>query len=625
MNPEESALARAEAGLYGQVGASEPAPQSRLQERPPAIPHAWEAPAPLPVVERRRPLSFAVKFLIGAVVFFVIAGIAAAFFLITGGLSVSTNNISIAVDGPTTAAGGDTITLLITVENHNPVSISNTTLDAVFPDGTRSADEVTQPFSRYDDTIGDLGAGQAITRTVQAVVFGSEGSQITIPVKVQYKTANSNAVFVKEYDYTLSITTSPVSVTATSVSQISSGQPLTISVDVRNNAAKPLSNLALLATYPFGFSIASTSLSSTNGLFSIGTLDPGEEKKITITGTLSGADTDARVFHFNAGSTASSTNGSLGVTYATADSSITIEQPFLGIALSLNGSTSGTPTVSPGDVVQGTLTWTNNLDSPVLNGVLTISLSGGAYDPRSVVAQNGFYQSSNNTIRFDSSTTSGLDDLEPGDTGVGTFSFKIKSANDLASLRSPSATLTVSASGRRTSESGVASTLNSTLTRTMKVESGLSLSSGIVHTVGPFENSGPWPPVAGVPTTYTVMLTATNGANSTAGSSVTMTLPSYVSFTNVVTPSGAVTYSDSTRTVRWTVGDLAPNASAQGAFQISFLPSVSQSGTHPMLVSSQSLSGTDRFTQTTVTAHAPALTTDASSDPSYSSADGLVQ
>lgn len=558
--------------------------------------------------------------------FFVVALLTAAYFLFIGGRSVSTDNIIISTDGPTSAAGGDTVSLLVTVENHNPVAITGATIAATFPPDTRSGDDVTKPLTRYDDSLGDIPAGQAVTRTVRAVLFGQENQTVTIPLTVEYHTANSNAVFVKEKDYTLTLTTSPISVSATSVSQISSGQSLTLNVLVRSNASKPLDDIALKAEYPFGFSVTSTSVSNNNGLFSIGTLAPGQEQKLVITGVLSGQDNDERVFRFTAGSVASSTNGLLGVTYANSETDITITKPFLDIGLSLNGNDSGTPSVGAGDTVQGALSWMNTLPTNLLNGQITVSLAGSGYDPNTVTTQGGFYQSSNGTIRFDRDTSSGLANLNPGDTGAGTFSFKIKSGAALSSATNPTVTVNVSASGRRVNEAGVPDTLSSTLSRTVKITSGLNISSKLVKTVGPFTNSGPWPPVAGTATTYTAMLTASNGVNSIGGATVTMTLPSYVTFTGATSPNdGSVAYTDATRTVRWNVGDMAPGTSDQAAFQISFLPSVSQKGSHAALVSAQTITGTDRFTQGSVNTSAASLDTQATADPAYQTNYGTVQ
>jgi hypothetical protein len=109
-----------------------------------------------------------------------------------------------------------------------------------------------------------------------------------------------------------------------------------------------------------------------------------------------------------------------------------------------------------------------------------------------------------------------------------------------------------------------------------------------------------------------------------------MILPDYVTYTGQVTPSdGSVTYDDSTHTVTWTIGNVAAGTGSAtkaqtAAFQVSFTPSDSQVGTSPVLVGNQTLTGTDRFTSTSVGMVAPALTIQMPTDSGYSVTFGTV-
>ncbi len=621
---DDSALERMRSRLYAADKENDTLEFDDLTERAPEVPRGWNPPADMPKTTHKS-LPLSLKFLLGAIGFCVLAGLLTAFFLFSGGRSVSTDNIDFDIEAPVTAAGGDTVTIQIAIENRNPVAIKDTNFSVEFPEGTRSAEDVTKSFTRYADTLGEVESGKAVVRTVRATVFGAENTKMIIPVRLEYKTVTSNAVFVKEEDIELTITSSPMSVTATSISEVSSGQPLTISLSVRSNATEPLANIALKPEFPFGFTVGETSLPIENGVFDIGTLRAGQERKITVSGTLAGENGDERVFRWSAGSMATSTNGALGVVFATAQSSITITRPFFDVTLSLNNETSGTPIVAAGQTVQGVVRWRNTLSSSITDGSVVVALSGTAFDPKSVDADNGFYRSSDNTITFSRETDSGLRSIAPGDTGVGTFSFRIKSGSELSALRNPSANLTVSSSGRRTGESGVPETLTASLTRSIKIATGISLTSRAVRTVGPFANTGPLPPEPDKETTYTVMLTAQNDVNSIGGAVVTATLPSYVRFTGATNPNGSVTYAEATRTIKWMVGELGPNTTKQASFQVGFTPSSSQSGSSPMIVSAQSFTGTDRFTQANVTSTAPQLTIETTTDPSYDREDGRVE
>jgi hypothetical protein len=172
-------------------------------------------------------------------------------------------------------------------------------------------------------------------------------------------------------------------------------------------------------------------------------------------------------------------------------------------------------------------------------------------------------------------------------------------------VTNPTVTLSVSVTGQSSAGGSAAQALSSTLSRTVKIGTTVALASTLSHAA---PNTGPVPPTAGTETTYTVSLTANNTVNSVGAAKATMQLPSYVRYTAAA--DAGMSYNPDTHTVTWAIGDLAPNASAKGNFQIAFLPSASQSGTAPFVVGEQTFSGVDRFTQQQVTATADSLTSE---------------
>jgi hypothetical protein len=573
-------------------------------------------------------ISGPARFLIVALAFFLVTGGGALAYLIWGGRIVSTSNVNVAVQGPTTIASGDTVPLLVTIENRNPVAMHHATLTITFPDGTKSADDQTQPLTSYTEDLGDIPSGGKIEQPVRAALFGSEGQQVTLPITIEYRTDNSSAVFVKHKQYDFAITSSPISLSVTSLAQASAGQSVTVDVTVRSNATAPLDNVGIVATYPsFGFAYASGNPTpSTGSTFYLGTLAPGEERHISITGVVSGEENDERTFSFSAGTLTSNAAAQLATSYTTKEATMRLTKPFLATTLTINRDTAEVPVIQGGVSTQAVITWTNTLPTPVTNAHILVKLSGDALDP-TTVASNGFYRSTDNTVLFDASTIPGLAKLEPGDSGQGIITFTPKRLSIGSSLKTPSLTFAVSVSGQRLSESNVPETLTSTLSRTAKVGTNLSLVSRIVHTAGPFKNSGPWPPAANSETTYTVLYTLSNAGNDVGGATITAALPSYVRFTGATSAGqGTITYDDTTRTVSWTVGDVpAGTKSVTAAFQIGFTPSITQSGTSPVLLFAQQVSGTDKFTQHSISGSVSELTTQTTSDPAYSVIDGNVK
>lgn len=630
-NEELSSLERVRQRLYdpkADVGMEAPALSARPVERT----RGWEKLKTLhqEVGREAQFISGPARFFIVALLFFLVTGGGAITYLVWGGRSVSTNNVNMAVQGPTTIASGDTVPLLITVENRNPVPIRNVTVTIEFPDGTKSPDDPSQPLTVSSQNLGDIESGGKKEETVRAAVFGSENQHVALPIKVEYHTDTSNATFVKHKQYDFTISSSPLSLTVQSLSQVSAGQPVTVDVTVKSNATTALDNVAVVATYPFGFALSSATPQPTgtnSTLFSLGTLTPGEERHITVRGILSGENNDDRVFKFDAGTLATPDSITLANTYTSKDTDIKLTKPFLATSLSINHDTSDTPVIDAGVPVQATVTWTNTLPTPITNGKVTVALSGDALDA-SNVSTNGFYQSSNTTIIFDSSTNAALANLQPGDTGQGTFTFRAKNAATLAALRNPSISIRVSVSGQRLSETNVPETIAATLTRTVKVGTNFSLSSRAVHSVGPFPNTGPWPPEADKETTYTIIYSLANSGNTVAGAKVVAALPTYVRFTGATSPNdGSITYNDTAHTVTWNVGDVAAGGSGTktAAFQIALTPSVTQVGTSPVILSAQQVTGVDRFTSRQISGSVPALTTQTGTDPAYSISDANVK
>ncbi len=598
-----------------------------LKTRTEAPAEAWK-PLPPPPAPKPPRFSRATMFLMIAGGFFVVAIIVAALLIIFGGRTVSTDNVDILLPGAATTAGsGETVAILITVKNGNPVEITDTTLSVDFPDGTRSPEDVTKSLSHYSDTLGSLAAGASADRTVRAVVFGSEGQKVTVPIRFEYRTPGSNTPFVKEASYELTITTSPLSISVGSLTQVSAGQPFTVAVSVRSNATAPIAGAALQVDYPPGFVARSATPAPVSGsLFDLGTLEPGQERTVSITGILSGENNETRVFRFTTGTLSAST-GALGVSYTTTQVPVSLERAFLATTLLVNRDTAGDAILTTGQQLDGVLSWINTLTAPIQDAQLSIALTGSGFDPASVNVSNGVYRSGDRTIVFSKERIAALAQIGPSETGNGTFYLSTKKGDALTGLRNPTVTFTVSVAGRRINESNVPTTAASTITRTYKIGTDLSLVARAVRTTGAFKNTGPWPPVADKESTYTIEWSLANTVNSVGTAKVTGQLPSNVRFTGQSSPSdGSVTYNEVARTVTWNAGDVAAGTTAKKmSFQVALTPRSGDRGTSPVLVTGQQVTGIDRFTEGKLTGSAPELTTLILSDPAFQATSGQVQ
>src|SRR3989344_648637 len=172
-HPEDDtgSLERARARLYKQ-GTTDTDPRTPLAEQGVRVArHAWErsTPTATPSSRGERHVRLAGMFFMGALLFFLISVGAAVYFFYYGGNSVSVDKVSVSIQGPTTIAGGDTLTLSLTIINKNPVAIDNATIEIGFPEGSRSASDVLKPYPRYTENLGTLASGAIVTVSVKAV------------------------------------------------------------------------------------------------------------------------------------------------------------------------------------------------------------------------------------------------------------------------------------------------------------------------------------------------------------------------------------------------------------------------------------------------------------------------
>jgi len=586
------------------------------------VPGLWTADTLEPTHAK---MSWSVRFFIGTLIFFVLAGGVSAVILLGGIRAVSTDRIDIEISGDGAISSGEAVNLGVRIINNNPTTIREARLIVDFPEGSREASDVTKALEHIVIELGDIPAGVSMEKVVPAVLFGSQGQKLQIAISLEYKTEGSNALSVKKSDHGVTVTTSPVTLTVTSVSEVASGQAFTLLVSVRSNSSVVLPNVAVLAQFPPGFVVSSAEPKADGSFFTLGNLLPGQEKRIKVTGALTGVANDPKAFRFTAGIPAEDGTRTLSLPYASGETELAIGKIFLETTLSINQNTEDPNIVNAGESISGVLSWRNMLSVPVTNAEITIAFSGQGLQPGSISTQNGFYRSSDSTLIFSGGTNSGLFSLDEGDTGSATFTFRTKTQAELLQTRNPTIDLLITIKGTRQGNSGRVETVTTTSKRKVQIASNITLVGDVFTSIGPFSNSGPIPPTPNVESTYTLMLAVANSLNAIGGARVTAELPEYVRFTGQTsTKTGVISYDASSRKISWLIGDISAGASTEGAFQVAILPSTSQSGTSPRVLSVQTFTGTDKFTGKVTETVSPALTTETPNEVGYTAEMGIV-
>ena len=279
-----------------------------------------------------------------------------------------------------------------------------------------------------------------------------------------------------------------------------------------------------------------------------------------------------------------------------------------------------------------TVNYANNLSTEITAGQIAVALTGNAFDPSSVDAGDGFYNSNTHTVTWDQTSVPDLAAIQPGDHGTLDFSFQVAPLYSPGGslLISPSVGFSVSIQGKQSDAGGSVSTITGSETKTAVVSSDLGFSADAFYSTGPFANTGPVPPQAGQPTTYTITWTITNTSNSLSGATASAQLPTYVDWVGTTSPASEnISFDSTTRTVNWNIGQITPGTGTTGgartaSFQVRLNSSSSQVGTAPSLILGSSVTAKDTYTGETVSASRPAVSTQLANDPAYSSQGGEV-
>lgn len=605
----------------------EPLSEHSLREKEHDLPPAWdlngpEAEEPTEVMSHSRVSKY---ILIFSVVFFFIALGVAAFVLLGGSNIVSSQNIGIEVSGPVSIAGGEELSLQISIKNDNTLPIEFADLLVEYPEGTRSPEDVTQSISRFRKSLGTIGAGEVVHEIARSVLFGEEQSTQPISITLEYRVQGSNAIFVKETSYDVVISSSPLRVIVTAVDEVSVNQEMTLEIVVESASEAIVGNVAVKVDYPFGFEFKESSLSPifAENTWALGDIPKGGRRTVRITGVMKGQGEETKVFRITSGTLNERDETQIGIAYSTLFKEVALREPFLGAKLSINRSQAAEVIASPGDRIQVTVDWENTLPVRITDAVIEVSLSGNALNPQSVQVSKGIYDSSARVVRWDQRSLPELGNVESGEQGSLLFYFSPRSFVGDA-LENPYIELSLSVRGKRISETTAPEEVRTFITRIVRFISDIQLSARAVYFAGPFANRGPLPPKAETETTYTIIWTIVNSSNEISNAHVSATLPGYMRWFGIISPqSERIAYNPESGEIRWDVGTLDPgvgfsSTAREVAFQVGFFPSANQVGEIPELLLDSILAGRDRFADVDVEVPTRALSTSLSTDPNFS-------
>ena len=571
-----------------------------------------------------------------SVVFFIAAVGIATFLLSGGGVTISSDRVDIAFEGPVSISGGDDMDLMVSITNNNSQTLERSNIVITYPPGFHAVNDVTgEELTREYRSLGSIAPGETKEELIQGVVFGSEDDEKSVGIAMEYRVPNSNATFIKEVSHAIRIDSAPIGMTLSTLDEVNNGQEVDIGIAVVSNTDVLLEDVAVILEYPFGFEpvAAEPEPSYGNTVWYVGDIPSGGDVSILIRGIVRGEHNDERTIRARVGMIDSAEDEELSVMYNQSQTTIAVRDLFLGMQLALEGEVKDSYVIAPEKAVRGTLSYRNNTTVPLRDVVIELTFSGDMIDKYAVDAKDGFYDSKKGTILWSADTYKALEEIEPGESGTFAFDFASKALVDVSgtSIRNPETVLSVDVSGIREAEGDVMESHSDAIVRTVRVFSDMRIAARGLHSIGPFANSGPIPPTPEEETTYTIALSAVNSSNDLRNTTVSGKLPVGVEWKGVINPSYAdIAYNAANRTVTWSIGSLeggagVEEAGPEAAFQVGLTPSVTQVGSRPVLFSDIVMRAYDAFTDTTISVSHSDVNTDLSSDPGVGVIGGAVK
>ncbi|HEV7423751.1 MAG TPA: hypothetical protein VGO21_01020 [Candidatus Paceibacterota bacterium] len=606
------------------------------------IPETWENETRPESESFFSPRKFFMKtsvfknFFIFSIAFFLLAMGYAAYVFFAGGNTVSNDNIDISILGNNFTAGGEELPFVVGIANKNTSPLDLVDLVMEYPKSSNvSGANPSSSFERSRISLGTIPAGVVHNENLKVVLFGEQGSVVPIKISIEYRVEGSNAIFVKSKEFDVSISSTPLNLSVDAPDTISPNENIVLNIKATLNATRPASKLLLKLDYPVGFSFISSSPAPTlgNNIWSLGDLPPGAESNISVTGKMVDvSDGEEKTFHVMSGSQSTSDKSMIDVVFNSVSHTIAIKKPFIEGTLFVNGASGGQYATDTKTSIQAEVKWANNLDTKIDDLSIRVKISGNALDPKTINAQQGFYDSNQGVITWDKNSKNEFSEINPGDTGSVDFSLAPLSSfsTNGGILSDPSITIEVSVSGKQSVSGYATQDLNNSDRGVVHIISDVGFAAKALYYSGAFTNTGPIPPKVGKQTSYTIVWSLSNTANNISKATVRSTLPSWVNFAGPISPSQEdLTYNPSTKEILWNIGRIPKGTGITGAnrsvsFQVTFTPSLSQVGTTPTLINQAVLIAHDDFANVDVKVNKTWLGTILSNDPAFSPSGGAV-
>lgn len=528
----------------------------------------------------------------------------------------SNGQVSVNLDGPTEVKSGNLAVYTIKYKNSNLTGMKNVVLRLSYPEDLKPDEN---PDFKSEGTmtgvfnLGEIKGKSEGQKTFNVRIYSPRGNLAKIKAELSYSPSASSTTYATETQLVVNVTSTPITLQLMAPQNISSGDEVNYLITYKNEGADKFDGVRVRIDYPDGltFSSSDPKVSEGNNAWYLGTLSPGQEGRIVAVGKLQGNRDEVKTATVRIGTD----TGEQFVEYNDREVQTKIVSSPLTISQTVNGL--GGLVANPGDNLQFEINYRNEGAVGLRDAIVTERLDSPILDYTTLDINGGSYDSSTKTITWKAPDYKDLKNLAPGQGGTIRFSVKVKSiipvngSNDknfviasLAKIDSPDIPTPIS--------------MNKIISGNemdIKLNSKLVLEVNGYYNDSTIPNSGPIPPKVDQETTYTIHLSVMNVSNDVQGVKVETSLPTAVSFTDVVVPAGQpFEYSERTNSIVWNLGNLPAGTGLispkkEITFQVKIKPSADQAGNPAPLLNASTISGQDAFTGENLSAKVDGKTT----------------
>jgi hypothetical protein len=590
----------------------------------------WEtasaAPAPDPFMltlkKRDQQKSLFKKLFIASCAFAVVAGGFFAYSLFTGKARLTGENVDVIVTSKTFADSGEEVNVKVSIANKNSVPMEFSKLSFSYPLGTARDANAVKEVSR---DLGTIGAGETRDETFTFSLFGEQGTEKNFAAMVEYRLQGSNAIFETNGGTKLTLRSSIANLVISAPDALLPGQNLPIQLTVSGNTASTVKNALLIAKYPDECNYMSSDVPTTldNQIWYLGDLEAGIKKEINVVLSCSGLTNIEKNIEFTLGNQSPTNERLVDSVYTSGSHLVKLSAAFLATTIYVNGKQfDGTVALPPNRESSIEIDWRSTVDTTITAPSIRLALSGSAYDASKVRVSTGYFDTNNDTVLWTGNESADLKTVEPGQSGRVGFIITPKSG------LSATATLDLGVTVNGILDGGITQSLVNASVAKIPLTTDFQLVPKILYHSGPLSNTGPIPLQTGKETTYTIVWQLSNSTNEVSNAIVKTTLPTGITWKNVVAPvsdASNIVYNTVSREIVWNAGQVPVGQNKKSiAFKIGIIPVKSQIGTVMDITGNLLITGTDSVTKTTLSQSKRPLNTRLVGDTSTVGSDGKV-